>query len=240
MAWMDHIRKFRDRMFPECGLCTRRTLTIFNCRDELLANYKEHGADDLLFSDRRVACGGCRDRLLLTRCCKTGMVFLAKHDRSAEYRKSALCAALSPYHPSCRLMGPLCGEAITAISMEYEEVLERLAHWAGGQRGNYLRGWRIVGVIGPVCEDDRMSSPEAVEARLRTQTAQIGGNGYVGFHWDKHTESTAYTYIRGYGPKGNPWYGTRYNHTHYFTGYAVAVRAVPVPQDRIVYTCRAV
>lgn len=71
------------------------------------------------------------------------------------------------------------------------------------------------------------SSPAEVETILRKYSAQVGGNGYINFYWEKHKERYAESVLAGYSRNDNPYYRTEYSTTFWFTGYATAVSLEP-------------
>lgn len=228
MAKLSMLERICDLALPACHFCGKPVLFLENKKGALVANYFEHQADVSRFSGGRAVCEACLNVNSVARCCKTGELFNAGLDCSTKMSYRQMRANLWPHHHSASLSGSLSPEGEAAIAREHAEMMGRLASWAGGTRNEYLRGFRIVRDIGLIREDRECPDVATVEERLRQQTAQIGGNGFVKFFWNRHHEGTPETYIRGYGHRGNPYFGTRYRHSNYFTGHAVAVCAVPV------------
>ena len=72
------------------------------------------------------------------------------------------------------------------------------------------------------------SSPIEVERILKLRSVQIGANAYIKCFWEKKSERTEYTYVKGYSKNGRPYYGTEYFYDRWFTGYCIAVIAEPI------------
>ena len=183
-------------------------------------------------------CKSCYGSKVKTKCFKTKHVFEAKDDRMPDYRKSKILENLAPYHPdskisirdkhNCINYYALSPEGFLLIEVEYDEFQYRLNNWTGGTKEESIRGYHIKKEIGTVRCNVNCEDKARVEAFLKWYAAQAGGNGYIKFCWDKHSESREEKEVAGYGPKGNPYYRTRRYTIHHYTGHAVAVIAEPL------------
>ena len=82
--------------------------------------------------------------------------------------------------------------------------------WAGGTKQEFLKGYDIIEEIRLIREEKLFKDVAALEDALKLHVAQLGGNGYIKFFWKPHKERGSESYIKGYGHKGNPYYGTTY------------------------------
>ncbi|MEI6514245.1 MAG: hypothetical protein WCO51_13385 [bacterium] len=230
---------------PWCATCNRHALrhnhcslclatTANNRRHDLLKNLDLYDISDQQVLDAKWVCDQCFMKQERAKCGKTGLVFFGKDNRIDAYLKSEMRNNLSPYHPDSNLRGPLSPEGYLLIEVEHEEVQEQIANWAGGTREETLRGFRIIKQIGVVRSDTECGDPAEVEHYLMWHAAQVGGNAFIKFFWDKRIAHHDERYIAGYGKKGNPYYRTRHYTTQHFTGHAVAVLAEPLePRQRM-------
>ena len=222
---MQLIKSITDWTAPKCGKCSKRLFRMACFTRELRENYTAHGRTDTTQTSLRHLCKKCYDQMELTKCCKTGQVFLRKDDKSAEYRESQMRRNLWPYHPSSRIEGSLCRDGLAIIAGEHQELQNRFQNWAGCSKQDYLRGYRIVNEIELIREEGQHNDPAEVEEALKWHCLQIGGNGLTKFFWDKHIRHHEEEYVAGYGKNGNPYHRTRRWTTADFSGYAVAVVA---------------
>ena len=223
-------KKYRSH---HCRFCN--TITKINRAHDLKKNFAAYGQIETLVSNSDWVCSSCYDSKFLTRCFKTKHVFEAKDNRMLDYRKSKFLENLTPYHPDSRISVidkhkclnyyALSPAGFLLIELEHDAFLDRLKTWVGGTKEERIRGYHIKEEIRTVRCDQKYEDKARVEAFLKWFAAQTGGNGYIKFGWDKHSESREEKEVAGYGPKGNPHYRTRRYTIHYYTGHAVAVIA---------------
>ena len=269
-----------------CSLCGEKTVWK-NRIDELKENHRTFEKQDVIPTEAKVICSACYDKHEVTRCAKTGKVFLTEDDCSEQFERDikkklspyhpsskisgpispeGLCQIekearhltcaktgkvflteddcseqfqwdikkkLSPYHPSSKISGPISPEGLSQIKKDAKLIEELLTdRWAGGTKQEFLKGYDIIEEIRLIREEKYFRDVAALEEALKLHVAQLGGNGYIKFFWKSHNERHSSRYIKGYGPKGNPYYGTTYSSESYFTGHAIAVRAEPSKRSR--------
>lgn len=191
----------------------------------LNANYSAHQKNDPTIEKAEYICEACFNSRVLTRCAKTGAIFLLSQDRIDEFLGSEMCKNLSPHHPSSQIAESLSPEGLAIIDREHSELQSRYHNWAGCTKLDYLRGYRITKEIKLIRSESGFHDPAEVENSLKWHCLQIGGNGLTKFFWDKHIRHHEEEYVAGYGKNGNPYYRTRRWTTADFSGHAVAVLA---------------
>jgi len=105
----------------------------------------------------------------------------------------------------------------------HKDFKKNINNWVNGTKYEYIRDYSIIKDFGLIEVDEECNSPADVEILLQTQSAILGGNSYVKFFWDKHTEHHSEEYKAGTSSKGNAYYKTRNYTTKHFTGHAIAV-----------------
>ncbi len=212
---------------PRCAGCGRRFYRKHNRRQSLRENYAAHGCElPAQWIDQNI-CPSCYNDLAVARCCLTGEAFPAAQNQYHRY-VTEFRGDLSPDHGYGGLTGALSPAGLAKVQAQHANVMALLAHWSLGAKYETLPGFRIVRRLGPVRQENGLDSMAEVQAELKRRTAQRGGNGYICFYWEKKIHWSSETYVRGYGPRGNPWYGTRHIRHDTFTGQAEAVQAVPI------------
>jgi hypothetical protein len=220
-----HCDKCGKRAFPHnhCNLCD--SVCANNRAQALKKNYSAHKKNDGSIKQAEYICDACFNSRVLTKCAKTGAIFLLSQDRIGEFHASQMHWNLSPHHPSSQIYGSLSPEGFAIIDREHQELQSRLRSWAGCTKQDYLRGYRITKEIKLIRSDAGFDDPAAVENSLKWHCLQIGGNGLTKFFWDKNIRHHEEEYVAGYGKNGNPYHRTRRWTTSDFTGHAVAVLA---------------
>jgi hypothetical protein len=126
----------------------------------------------------------------------------------------------------------LCAACYEHLNAAADAISKRFKNWAGGTKHENLKGCRTQKEIGRIEENGHMEDPEAVAHNLKIYAAQIGGNGYVRFFYERHQERNSEQYVAGYGKKGNPYYRTKYWTEVWYTGYATAIWAERQSPDK--------
>jgi len=99
-----------------------------------------------------------------------------------------------------------------------------LANWMGGTKAEFIHGHRTMKSLGRVeYKGTSCENPAEVEEYLKLYSAQLGGNGFIKFFWQKHEKRHAKKVLAGYSKNDNPYYRTEYWTERWFTGYATAV-----------------
>jgi hypothetical protein len=254
-----------------CALCSKPFDVVEDARDLLISNLIEHKPNPMSLPkkvshllneyqqkryqegpqclDKKHICPDCFQRNRFARCVRCGGSLNLKENCSPNYSQDEnLRIWLSPYHDEWKNhseyeSGVLCLGCYNQLKAAASAVIERFENWAGGTKGEYLRGYETKRVFGLIEENKRVEDPAAVAHNLKFYAAQKGGNGYIQFFWERHTESLPEKYVAGYGPKGNPYYRTKYSTEVWYTGYATAIWAErrsgpknkqPHPDDQII------
>jgi hypothetical protein len=237
-------KSLHDWLFPWCDICHAHasshhhcslcnSISSLNCLESLRQNLKQFDTQDQEVDSAAWVCEKCFKAREKAICCKTHQVFFAREDRMSDFDQSKMQNNLDPYHPDSELTGSLSPEGFLLVEVEHEAVQERISQWAGGTKQETLRGYRIEKEIGIVRCNSHCDDPADVEHFLMWYSAQVGGNGFIKFFWDKHIDHHQEEYVAGHGANGNPYYRTRRWTTQYFTGHAVAVIAEPLePRQR--------
>jgi hypothetical protein len=121
----------------------------------------------------------------------------------------------------------LCSGCYHQIKEQANSIENKLKNeWVGGTRYEYIKGYKIIKIIGRVeCKNEAFFclAPSDVENRLTYRAIQLGANAYVKYYWEKQTEHFEKEYIKGYSKNGNPYYGTHHDFIKWFDGSAEAV-----------------
>jgi len=123
-----------------------------------------------------------------------------------------------------------CASCFRTLEEKMKEVRFKAENeWVGGVRSGHMGGHRIIKPIGKVeCNETSLcKEPDDVFEYLKIRAIQLGANAYVNSFWKRETYRYEERYIRGYGKKGNPYYGTRYYIEEWFIGHADAVIVEP-------------
>lgn len=230
------IRIIHDLVKPYCAKCGTRSFPHKHCElcdsickinqaDSLKDNYTKYLKIDDQVNKAEYICEKCFNSRELTKCAKTGYVFLRSKDQMQKFYNSQMWRNLFPHHPSSQISGSLSPEGFTIIEQEHKELQNRCLSWAGCTKQEFLREYRIKKEIKLIRTINEHDDPAQVESELKWHCLQIGGNGLIKFFSDKHIEYHEEEYIAGYGSKGNPYYRTKRWTTAYFSGHAVAIIA---------------
>lgn len=230
------IRIIHDWARPYCAKCGTRSFPHKHCElcgsickmnqsEKLKVNYTKYLKIDDEVNKAEYICEKCFDSRELTKCAKTGYVFLRSKDQMQKFYNSQIWRNLSPHHPSSQISGSLSPEGFTIIEQEHQELQSRYANWVGCTKQEFFREHHIKKEIKLIRTKGEHDDPAQAESELKWHCLQIGGNGLIKFFSDKHIEYHEEEYIAGYGHKGNPYYKTRRWTTAYFSAHAVAVIA---------------
>lgn len=230
------IRIIHDWIKPYCAKCGTRSFPHKHCNlcdsicktnqaDSLKDNYTKYLKIDDQVNKAEYICEKCFNSRVLTKCAKTGDVFLAAQDQMQRFDDSQMKGNMYPHHPSSLISGSLSPKGFAMIEQEHKELQSRCHCWAGCTKQEFLQEYRIKKEIKLIRTINKNGDPAQVESELKWHCLQIGGNGLIRFFSDKHIEYHEEEYIAGYGTKGNPYYQTKRWTTAYFSGHAVAVIA---------------
>lgn len=211
----------------QCDLC-RTSSDVFafdNQIDTLRQNLETHAVELAEVSSARRVCPKCCERRLHSRCDRCSRPFLSACNAAASFRSDADAQrCLAPYHKDYGNWSLLCFDCYEACRASCQDVQMRLSQWKGSARGEYVRDFRTVEELGRVeYEGAECDEPEKVEERLKLYTAQLGGNAFVKYYWEKHEERDSRSVLAGHSRNGNPYYRTEYSTERWFTGHATAV-----------------
>lgn len=209
-----------------CSLCGERS--IVNKLDELKSNVAEFSGGDAEFKNVDCVCADCFEKRKICRCEVTGKVILQRDNVVDQFLSTPMRDNLYPYHRYCSVSRFLSKEGLRQIEKEHAGVQDCLRNWAGGSKRDRLPGYMVEAIV-EIKTFERNKSIEDVEYDLKWHAAQVGGNAYLNFYWDRHREEQQDRYLAGHGPRGNPYYRTRRWTDVWYSGRAVAVRAVPLP-----------
>ena len=213
-----------------CGLCERTFIVLRDRRQSLLGNFEQHGVRMAAAASARWICADCETRHWQIGCERCGKPFpKVEAPTQPVNRDPEVLRWLSPYHPDYRrgwvTICPVCRGAIASVCRDVER---RLRDWAGGTRHEHLANHRTLHLLGRVeYTGTDCGEPAAVEHYLKLYAAQLGGNAYGRFFWQAHQERHEHRYIAGYGPRGNPYYQSRFTTERWYTGSAEAAFVVP-------------
>lgn len=217
----------------KCSLCNR-TIWI-NRFGKLKKNHHDFGKKDEISKGITSLCKPCYDKHEYVKCTYIGKVFLGK-DQISEESLIPYWKKLFPYHPEIKSMAPpISPEGFRRIEEEAKQVDELCtSSWIGGTKGEFLRGYHIEKEIGLIREDDHFDSPAEIEEILKLYAAQLGGNGYIKFFWERHVEFhsenvevRSQEYDVNSGTKRRRHRKSHQKKETYYTGTAVAVYAIP-------------
>ena len=113
------------------------------------------------------------------------------------------------------LISALVTQNAKSAAAKAEEERKLSAQILRTNRGDFIRGYKIVNEIGWVSVKDCESSQSA-EEQLRVAAAKLGANGVIKLHWRIRKDS----YVAGHGKRGNPYYKNR----NVYDGEGVAVQ----------------
>jgi hypothetical protein len=212
----------------ECSICNESFEVLEDHRENLLANLRSHDQSVEHFYKKKHICPKCCRRNLYSNCVRCEESVLESENQSSSYKENEEKKWLIPYSVSKKNNEEYCYSVLCAICYEELEnkingVVERYSNWAGSSKSESIKGFKTVTTFSRIEENGQMSSTEDVANRLKLYSAQVGGNGYVDFYWERHEERYSNEYVAGYGPKGNPYYRTQYFKDVWYTGYATAV-----------------
>lgn len=222
---------FKKITTKECSVCKKAFEVLEDQREKLLTNLREHNQATTNFSDKKHICPQCCEKNSFAKCIRCEESILKRESQSSNYcQNEKLRNWLIPYcvdakHHETYSSGVLCVGCYEKLQDKADSVAARYKNWAGGTKEEGLRGFKIVETLCRVEENRRMENTDDVAKNLKFYAAQVGGNAYTQFFWERHEEQHAEEYVAGHGPKGNPYYRTRYTKEIWYTGYATAVYA---------------
>jgi len=198
----------------------------------LSSNYRQFENDDQKVIRANLVSPSAYKNFELARCAKTGEAFFSRENCYDRFQAECL-PLLRPRHPDCTLTSrELSPNGFRKIQQSAEGIRSRLKNWRGTARGDRIANHKIVSTLGNVSTDHKHDSPYNVELDLKLKAAQIGGNAMVNFEWTIHRNDYSERYIAGYGPKGNPFYQTRWHREKWFTGEATSVLTQSLGEPR--------
>jgi hypothetical protein len=207
-----------------CDICQRKFNLIENpdyC-EQLDRNLKAHQVILPEVNQAKRICKTCFTQRFHCFCARCSAGFPESENRAEKYKlDDDLLRQLAPYHKDySTTWKQLCSSCYQDCLTSGNDVRARLRQWVGGAKGEHIRNYRTIKSLGRVeYQGTECSEPAWVEEFLKRYSVQLGGNAFVKYYWDKHSERV----IEGYGPRGNPYYKTR----NWFTGYATAVFVEP-------------
>ncbi len=176
-------------------------------------------------------CRRCRSLLHHSKCTRCHRPFLTRENRSSYYKSIKM--DLYPYYDSCSGWEMLCPACYATYVSAVKRIHANLDNWIDGTKSESIRNYRTIKKLGRVeYTGEKCDEPYQVETYLKLYSAQLGGNGFIKYYWEKHIERESERVVAGYGHKGNPYYRTEHTTTVWFTGYATAVRVAPMHQPK--------
>lgn len=213
-----------DQIFTkECSVCKTPFGVLEDCREKLLANLNIHGQPTETFADKKNICPACYGQKAFIRCVRCKQAFHEKSENlSLRYHQNEAARSwLRPCHLDARFdeigfgREHLCVGCYDELQKNAGAVKYLYDNWAGNTKAEYLKGFDTIKELGRIEENRRMENIDYVADHLKLYAAQIGGNAYTHFFWERHSEK----YVAGHGPKGNPFFETDV----WYTGSAMAV-----------------
>lgn len=220
--------------FP-CCLCKSHFNVLKDRKNDLLNNFIEYRIDNQKISSSKHICNTCYVVHVRCKCSRCSGVFRSETDKSDSYKTDTeIKKWLKPYNKHYSdTLGKLCVNCFHDCKKACQEVEKQESSWIGGVKSEYLRGYKTVKSLGRVDYKGKdCSEPDQVENKLKRYSAQLGGNGFVKYYWDKHETRSAKKVLAGYSKNDNPYYRTEYSTKRWFTGYATAIIAQPFEPKR--------
>jgi hypothetical protein len=219
-----------------CDLCGNNFNVLNDRKQALLTNLREHNVVLIRpIDEARHICPSCYDFRYLVVCSRCSQTFELRNNRIEDYNNNAeIKSMLYPYSPFYSTTWKnLCLNCYEHCLNEIHDVKHRLNTWAGSVRSDYIREFRTIRTLGRVgYEKKSCVEPGQVENYLKLYTAQLGGNGFVKFYFEKHEKVHSERVVAGYNEDNKPYYGIQRSIEHWFTGYATAVIAEPSQAKR--------
>ena len=211
--------------FP-CDSCKTDFIVTKDKKQDLIEHLKSFNVTiPTIISSAKHICPKCFKKNTYTECSCCNQAFLLADNKAIDYTSdSKFEEMLSPYSEFYQtiswLNDKLCPNCYDKVNKACVDVNNLMRNWIAGTKYEYIRGYKTVKTLGFVeYVGDACRNPAAVEKMLKRYSAQLGGNGFVKYYWEKNEESV----VAGYSHNNNPYYKT--NHT--FTGYATAVFVEP-------------
>jgi hypothetical protein len=185
-----------------CDLC-RASFDVFalnNQRDTLTRNLQSLSVELDEVSRARRVCHSCSARRLHCRCDHCSQPFPAARNAAGTYRSNAdVPKWLAPYHKDYGVWSQLCPDCYDGCLASCKDVQARLSQGIESTKGEQFRDFRIVKRLGRVHYKEReCGNPAEVEDRLSLYTAQLGGNAFVKYYWEKHSQHPRQQWFTGY------------------------------------------
>lgn len=136
-----------------------------------------------------------------------------------------------PRHPLAKTSGYISPSGLAVIEAAHREVQYNIREWVVGTNGDRVPRHQTVATLGTVRSEYATASISAVEDQLKWHSAQLGGNAFIDFIWERHVDFEEERYVAGYGPKGNPYHRTRRQKVITYSGRATAVRVAAVSKS---------
>lgn len=192
-----------------------------NYKNELQNNYSRFQKTNLDFNVVEQVCGECYRNRKLIMCEVTNKIILNTDNVIKNFNNSEAKLCLTPYHHFSSVKIGLSKEGLEQIGIEHKKVLHNIDVFIGGTKNLVISGYTTIKELGIIkaTHNDILS----VEKSLKCYSAQLGGNAYVSFSWDRNTVHHEEPYVAGYGPKGNPYYRTKRSTSVKYSGVAKAV-----------------
>lgn len=210
----------------KCGYCGTRTHE--NWAPDLADNFKLHGVNSKAEACPPHICVGCKNARAFAKCAITGTIFLRQHNQLSTFKDSVMQRNMLPRHPLAKTSGYISPSGLAVIEAGHREVQCNIREWVAGTKGERVSRHQTVATLGTIRSEYATASISAVEDQLKWHSAQLGGNAFTDFIWERHVDFEEERYVAGYGPKGNPYHRTRRQKVVTYTGRATAVRVAAI------------
>ncbi len=206
----------------KCGFCGN-SMNGINYIGPLEDSFKVQSADPGLISVVTRSCFNCFEKRRCVKCIVTGKLISNSENRSSDFEER-WGPLLRPYHSLGDFDWAVSEEGSHALMVEVRKVDELRKAFVGHSKSDFVRGYDVIERIRWIETPLTLKSVEEVEQIIQLYTAQVGGNAFIEFHWDRHVTRHDERYQAGVGPNGNPYYRTRTEGEVTFSGKAVAVK----------------
>ncbi|TPG55485.1 J domain-containing protein [Roseomonas nepalensis] len=195
-------------------------------REKLVKSQQIHGYELKDFDADRPVCAECLKSRLFFRCSATGGLFPARLNRIRSFDElpKATLVPLTPYAAVAHYLSP---DGFALVLKEVVRITSLLNMGIKRSRRDTVPGQTIVKVIRKLATHRRTASPEEAAIQLDLLTAQVGGNAYVDYFWERHDESWSERVVAGHSDRGNPYYRTKWHRTTDYSATCIAVVVEP-------------
>ena len=212
-----------------CSLCNDRL--VKNWKKYLDDNFKTHSFTLKKITEAKYICAKCAAKYEMDFCrnCKKSFTLASSYEKNYKgmdkVKAHNLMRPYSNYYDSkifsFKNICPTCTDKLITESKRIENLVN---NWICGTKLDYVKDFKIIKKLGLVeFQEIGCSDPNQLEEKLKLFSAQLGGNGFIKFFWNKKVEKSSKKVIAGYSKNNNPYYKTEYSTKTYFTGSATAV-----------------